>query len=213
MKKLIVTSIAIFSLLFAQAQDCPGISVLPYSDQVTAGDTLMFTAVTKFLKVNVTYNWSISAGTIISGQGTARILVNIKELSDQFVTATLEVGGLPANCANTASASAEIIPGAQLVVKGTFTNGEELKKAVQKFIAASGFKDPANTGTAFIYLYKSATTTESALNIFKAAIVSAFEYNKVLPDQYKIADGGKKKLGFYEMYLLQQDTKEPRPSN
>ena len=213
MKKLFLTSITAFSLFFAKAQDCPGISVLPYSDQITAGDTLIITTVTKFLKVNVTYNWSISAGTIISGQGTARILVDTKEASGMFITATVELGGLPAKCANTASASAEVIPGAQLIVSGTFTNGQELKNAVQKFIAASGFKDSANTGTAFIYLYKKPNTTESALKIFKDAISRAFDYNKILPDQYKIADGGTKKLAFYEMYLMQGAAKEPKPSN
>ena len=213
MKRIISLSTAIFSLLFARSQNCPGISVTPYTYEIAAGDTLVFIAATTGAAVNVTYNWAISAGTIISGQGTAKIMVSTDGLEGMYVTATVEFGGLPAKCARTSSSSVEVIPPAQLAVSGTFTNGQELKNAVQKFIAATNFKDAENAGTGFIYLYKGATTTESALNIFKAAIVSAFEYNKVLPHQYKIVDGGNRKLAFYEFYLLQPGGKEPKLSN
>jgi hypothetical protein len=213
MKKLLSLSTAILSLLFARAQNCPGISVESYSYEIAAGDTLVFIAGTKDVEVHVTYNWAISAGTIISGQGTAKIMVNTEGLGGMFVTATVQLGGLPAKCVSTASSSVDVIPPAQLVLSGTFTNGQELKNAVQKFIAATSFKDSTVTGTGFIYLYKGATTSESALQIFKNAIISAFEFNKVLPLQYKIVDGGNRKLAFYEMYLLQPRGKQPKPSN
>lgn len=213
MKKLLGLSIAILSSFFARAQNCPTISVESYSYEVAAGDTLVFIAGTKGIEVHVTYNWAINAGTIISGQGTAKIMVNTEGLGGMFVTATVELKGLPAKCASTASSTVEVVPPAQLVLSGTFTNGQDLKNAVQKFIAASQITDPANAGTGFIYLYKGATTSESALKIFKDAVISAFEYNKVLPHQYKIADGGKRKLAFYEMYLVQPRSKEPKPSN
>jgi hypothetical protein len=212
MKKLLLISFAILALLPARAQNCPGISVVPFTDEVSAGDTMMFTVFTKILEYNVTYNWTISAGTIMSGQGTARILVDTKEIGGEFVTATVELIGLPAKCSTTASASAEVIPAAQLVVTGTFTQGQELKNAVQKFIAATDFKDSANTGTCFIYLYKTPNTTESALEIFKKAIGDAFEFNKIYPYQYKIADGGEKKLATYEFYLMGPGAKDPKPS-
>ncbi len=213
MKKLLTLHIIISSCFAANSQNCPGIKVESYSYEIAAGDTLVFIAGTTGVEVNVTYNWAISAGTIISGQGTAKIMVNTEGLGGMFVTATVELGGLPAKCARTASSSVEVIPAAQLAVSGTFTNGQELKNAVQKFIAATNFKDADNAATGFIYLYKGATTTESALKIFKDAIISAFEYNKVLPNQYKITDGGNKKLAFYEFYLLQPGSKEPKPSN
>jgi hypothetical protein len=212
MKKLLSLSTALLSLLFARAQNCPVISVESYSYEAAAGDTITFVAGTKGVEAHVTYNWAISAGTIISGQGTAKILVNTEGLAGMYVTASVVLGGLPRTCVSSASFSVEVVSPAQLVVSGTFTNGQELKNAVQKFIAASGITDPANAGTGFIYLYKGATTSESALKIFKDAIISAFTHNKVLPHQYKIADGGKRKLAFYEMYLLQPRGKEPKPS-
>ena len=215
MKKILSLSIAIFTLLFTQAQNCPSSFTVTGPSELVAGDTLVFTAAVRDYNYSGTlsYNWSISAGTIISGQGTAMIMVNTSKLDGQTVTATLELKGLPAKCQSVASSSSEIIPAAQLVVSGTFTNGRELKDAVKKFIAATQFTDPANTATGFIYLYKSSNTTVSALTIFKEVIASAFGENKVLPQQYKIVEGGNRKLAFYEMYLLQPGGTEPKPSN
>lgn len=215
MKKLLGLPIAIFSLLFVQAQNCPSSITVVGPSELMAGDTLVFTVAVRDYNYSgkLTYNWSISAGTIISGQGTAMVRVNTSKLDGETVTATVELRGLPAKCQSVASSSAEIIPAAQIVVSGTFTNGQELKNAVQRFITATSFKDPTVMGTAFIYLYKRSSTTESANKIFKDVIASAFEYNKILPYQYKIVDGGIKKLSFYEFYLVLPGGQEPKPSN
>lgn len=212
MKKISAAVASFFIYSLAIAQNCPTLAVEPNSDQVPAGDTLIYTVATKFLKTDVTYSWSVSAGVIISGQGTARIMVNPQEASGSYITATVEIGGLPAQCSRTASSTVEIIPGAQLVASGRFTSGQDLKSAVQKFIAASGLKTPDNNGTAFIYLYKGSNTTDAAMKAFKTAVSGAFDFNKILPYQYKIADGGTKKLQFYEMYLMGPGSKEPKPS-
>ena len=59
--------------------------------------------------VDVTYNWSVSAGTIESGQGTASITVRTTpEMAGSNVTATVELGGNAPNCdcVNTGSETA-----------------------------------------------------------------------------------------------------------
>jgi hypothetical protein len=58
--------------------------------------------------MNVTYNWSVSAGTISSGQGTSSITVETTGLGGQTVTATVELGGLDPSCSRTASCSTGI---------------------------------------------------------------------------------------------------------
>lgn len=213
MKKLATILIATLTALFVKAQNCPGIAIESNSYEIPAGDTLVFAAMTKNTPANVTYNWAISAGTIISGQGTPMIKVNTTGLPEgAFITATLELGNIPKNCSSSASSSAEVIPAAQLVVSGTFTNGQELKNAVQKFIAATAFKDPENAGSCFIYLYPGPKTSESSMNTFKQAIIGAFEYNKILPHQYEIENGGQKKLNHYEMYLVSGRAGKPKPT-
>lgn len=52
-----------------------------------------------------TYNWSVSGGSIASGQGTDSIRINTQGAGGSTVTVSLEVGGLSAECAKSASAS------------------------------------------------------------------------------------------------------------
>src|SRR3989440_4475436 len=61
-------------------------------------------------EVTPTYNWTVSAGTITSGQGTSSITVDTKGLGGQTVTATVEVGGVDPSCGRTASCSTPVRP-------------------------------------------------------------------------------------------------------
>jgi hypothetical protein len=54
-----------------------------------------------------TYNWTITAGKIISGQGTSKLMVDISGLGSQSITATVSLDGAdpacttpPASCTN-----------------------------------------------------------------------------------------------------------------
>ncbi len=46
----------------------------------------------------VTFQWAVSSGKIISGQGTNSITVDVNDVNIRSVTATVEVKGLPAEC-------------------------------------------------------------------------------------------------------------------
>ena len=50
-----------------------------------------------------TYEWTLSAGKIISGQGTRKVTVDVSGLSNESVTATVSVGGAHPLCATVAS--------------------------------------------------------------------------------------------------------------
>jgi hypothetical protein len=92
---------------------CPTISVSCPSD-VDQGSPITFNASGAD---NVTYNWSVSAGTISSGQGTSSITVSTEGLGGQTVTATVEVGGLDPSCSRTASCTTGIRPAPKTPVK------------------------------------------------------------------------------------------------
>jgi hypothetical protein len=87
---------------------CPTVSVSCPSD-VDQGSAITFSS-SLSSSANVTYNWSVSAGTISSGQGTSSITVDTAGLAGQTVTATVEVGGLDPACARTASCSTSVRP-------------------------------------------------------------------------------------------------------
>ena len=50
-----------------------------------------------------TYEWSLSAGKIVSGQATRKVTVDVSGLSNKSVTATVSVGGAHPLCATVAS--------------------------------------------------------------------------------------------------------------
>jgi hypothetical protein len=85
---------------------CPTVSVSCPSS-VDPGSAITFSS-SLSSSANVTYNWSVSAGTISSGQGTSSITVDTAGLGGQTVTATVEVGGLDPACSRTASCSTSV---------------------------------------------------------------------------------------------------------
>jgi len=95
---------------------CPTISASSPSD-VDQGSPITFTANVSGAGSGVTYNWSVSAGTITGGQGTSSITVDTAGLGGQTVTATVEAGGFAAACNKTASSSTAVKTPDQKVCK------------------------------------------------------------------------------------------------
>ena len=58
--------------------------------------------------IQPTYKWSVSAGTITTGQGTPTIVVDTKGLAGKEVTATVDVGGLNPACQRITSCEVQI---------------------------------------------------------------------------------------------------------
>jgi hypothetical protein len=100
--KVVLTVAAIILCVTAGAvpADCPKISVACPDD----GDTIQFTATVSpdNPDLSLKYQWKVTRGEIKSGQGTPNITVEA-DRNGQGIGATVEVQGLPANCANAAS--------------------------------------------------------------------------------------------------------------
>ncbi len=78
---------------------CPNVSII-CPDNVAVDQPITFTA--NFVggsgNVQPTYNWRISAGRIIQGQGSPSITVDTKGLAGQSVRADFIMGGYPTDC-------------------------------------------------------------------------------------------------------------------
>ena len=80
---------------------CPTVSV-SCASSADPGPPIRFTAaVSGGEGLTLTYNWSVSAGTITSGQGTNEITVDTANLAGQTVTATVSLGGVDPSCTGT----------------------------------------------------------------------------------------------------------------
>ena len=89
---------------------CPTLEVDAPKLPVKAGETIIFTAnVSGGSGDTVTYNWTVSDGEIIEGQGTPVIKVATNSrMAGKVVKATLEIGGVCESCQRTAEANGSI---------------------------------------------------------------------------------------------------------
>lgn len=85
--------------------ECPAIPVCPTvsiscPDKVGVDQPVTFSAVLSGPLSNISpvYNWTVSAGRIIEGQGTNLIRVDTTGLAGQALTATLSMGGYNLDC-------------------------------------------------------------------------------------------------------------------
>lgn len=185
MKQIIFTTLlALFFCLsgFAQAENqlcakqegAPGI--------VKAGTPMKFvvTISGKTDYPNLGYEWKVSAGTIMSGQGTCSIIVDTTGLDDGTnVTAEVTVKGLPENCPNTASETRSIMPrpiGEPLDYFGKLPD-DEVKARMEALLRTLG-NDPTAQG----YIINYGTDKEIAARerqIQKAIVFLKMDANRI----------------------------------
>jgi hypothetical protein len=97
---------------------CPTVRV-SCPDMVKAGADLTFTANVSGgpSDVTPTFNWTVSAGSIKSGQGTSTIVVDTTGTGGQTITATVDVGGFSRECSTSSSCTASVEEKAAPAVK------------------------------------------------------------------------------------------------
>ena len=132
---------------------CPSVTVSCPSD-IDEGQAVTFTASVTGGPDGATwtYNWSVSAGTITSGQGTSTISVDTTGVTGQ-VTATVSLGGADPSCNNTASCTTGVRPRAVPPTKfdeyGNIRFNDE--KARLDNYAIQLQNAPGSTGTIIVY--------------------------------------------------------------
>ncbi len=97
---------------------CPAVKV-SCPDSVQVGADLKFTANVSGgpSDITPTFNWTVSAGSIKSGQGTSTIVVDTTGAGGQTITATVDVGGFARECSTSSSCTASVEEKAAPAVK------------------------------------------------------------------------------------------------
>ena len=216
MKKNISFLIATFFFLlgYVQAQDCPKLS-LSSPDLIKEGVPAVFTAnISGGKGVSTTYNWSVSAGTITSGQGTSVIYIDTKGLAGQSITATVELGGYSPNCPTTSSSTVSIEvagPAVELHSKGDYTTVKLFNNEANKFagdIMSAYYV--LQVPHAVIYLYPSKNpTAAAALKQMMQSVRSALTKIGMTAKRYKIVTCGKRAQTSYEMWIVPEGVNDP----
>jgi K319-like protein len=132
---------------------CPVVSVSCPTD-VEANQPITFTASVSNGPSGATYNWSVSAGTISSGQGTSTITVDTTNLGGQSVTATVSVGGADPSCTGTSASCTTSVkppptPARKFDEYGNIRFNDE--KARLDNYAIQLQNEPGSSGTILVY--------------------------------------------------------------
>ncbi|HEY0457651.1 MAG TPA: hypothetical protein VGC97_00785 [Pyrinomonadaceae bacterium] len=168
--------------------ECPTTFDVSGGGVVNPGDTMTFTATVSGGTANdITYNWTVSAGTIVSGQGTPSITVGGTEaLEGQNITATVEIGGsLCENCPRTQQETGSVTtrPRARLIDEFGKLPDDEVKARIDALYIELG-NDPQARG----YIINYGTDKEIANR--ERQIQKAIAFKKYDPTRVTIVRGG-----------------------
>jgi PKD domain-containing protein len=221
MKRLVLTimlaSLAAFDaggLAASRARECPK-AVVSCPDTVRIGEPFTFTASIEDAPADakLTYNWSVSPGTISSGQGTSAITVDTTSIGgNETLTATVEVGGFPEGCGRKASCTTAFpdpLIGCGFDEYGNITFDDE--KARLDNFAIELMNDPTAQGYLICYGGRRGYAGEAARRCARArGYISGVR--GIAPERLVTVDGGFREELNVKVVIVPAGAKPPEPS-
>jgi hypothetical protein len=192
---LILVVTFVFGSLSISAQTpaaCPTIKVIGPAGVIRAGDQMTFLAdVSGKGATAIEYDWMISAGTIVAGQGTPSITIQTDRSIQGVVTAFLSVKWLPAGCKTSASREGRIeCSGDPPLIDeyGELKQREEIARlddVIAEYMSRPGW---------VIYIVEYAVSERSE-KTRASWIKSYFARKKISPEQLHLVSGGRHPTG------------------
>ncbi|HEX8291851.1 MAG TPA: hypothetical protein VF570_08860 [Pyrinomonadaceae bacterium] len=189
---------------------CPNVSIY-CPDVQQAGTPITFTASVSGGTPGVTpvYNWVVSAGTILSGQGTPTVTVDTAGLAGQPITATVEVAGYNLECRAQCQASVPAPPNPTRFDEFGEVPRDDEKARLDNF-AIELQNNPGTQG--YIIAYggsgrRSATGQQRAQRARDYLVTTrGIDASRVVT-----LDGGQRTTGSLQLWLVPPGATPPRP--
>jgi hypothetical protein len=160
--------------------------------------------------INPVYNWTVSAGTIISGQGTDTIKVDTKGLAGETVHASLSVGGYDLECAADCAVS---IPVPKLTSR-RFDEFPDISRNDEKARLDNFVIELQNdpTSTAYVIVYPSKSSKRGDVQYHASRVVD-YAVNARGLDQHRIITlvGPVRDQLSVELWVTPQGATPPNP--
>jgi len=198
----------------APAPECPKV-VASCPASVESGTPLVCAAVAAGgdETVTPTYNWTVSAGTIAEGQGTATITIDTAGLAlDSTITATVDIGGFAPECTATASASSLVLPKPEpkkIVEYGAISAKGEQAKLDEFFLELYNSSETK----AYIYAYGGRTSkagdARKAAERARAYLVGKREVDAATVE---VVDAGYRDALTVELWIVPNIVDPPKPT-
>jgi hypothetical protein len=194
----------------AQADPCPKIALKAPNQPVREGAPVRLTATLTGgdKKVAPIFDWSLSAGVIRSGQGTASIEVDTSGAgAERSIVATLLIGGFSGECMLSESAAVSVAGPARIVDEFGALSEEEMAARIGSFAASAPAGDQAYilayAGRNNVRGYASSTLRQIRTVAIKAGIPG---------DRLVTVDGGYREQAAFEFWLVPIGAEAPAPT-
>ncbi|HYY58499.1 MAG TPA: hypothetical protein VE842_14295 [Pyrinomonadaceae bacterium] len=197
----------------APGAQCPTITVDCPTQIIEPGETATISATIEGAdpSLKLTYNWSVSAGTIIAGQGTQTITIDTTGTAGQTSTATVELGGLDSSCHKIASCS--LVPHHSIVSRRFDKYGdlafEDEKKRLDYF-AEQLKNEPDSQGYIMVYGKRGALAGEAEARATRAKDYLVTK-RAIAAERLVTIDGGDHERFAIELWLTPQGGQPPSP--
>jgi hypothetical protein len=197
----------------SQAQ-CPTVRV-SCPDSVSGGEAITFvvTASGGDPQVTPTFNWTVSAGSISSGQGTSVITVDMTGVpGDTNVTATVDLGGFNRSCAVASSCTTMVMKKAEA---RKFDEYGKIRPADENARLDNFVIELQNDPTAQGYLIAYGGRRSKAGEAKKAAARAKTYLVKkrgLTAQRLTTVDGGYREESSYELWLVPPGAQPPQPT-
>jgi len=156
------------------------------------------------------YNWSVSAGTILEGQGTDTIKVDTTGLAGQTVRATLSMGGYNLECSADCAVSIPL----PRINSRKFDEFPDISRNDEKArLDNFGIElqnDP--TATAYVIVYPGRSSKRGDVQHHSSRIVEYLVHSRGL-DEHRIVTlvGSAREELFVELWIIPQGATPPNP--
>lgn len=160
-------------------------------------------------KAEPAYQWTISAGEIVSGQGTSQITVDLKNANNRHVTAFVEASGLPRPCQKVFYSTVDVDVKIYPFDSGTLYNYSELSARLDGFIMELN-NNPAANGYIIIYAGRSGGFREMERAI--RSVKNVFRFRKFDINRITIIRGGFRDADTFDSWILLPGVEPPKPT-
>jgi hypothetical protein len=161
---------------------------------------------------NVTplYNWTVSAGTIISGQGTDTITVDTKGQAGQTIRASLSMGGYNLECAADCAVTIPLPKATSRIFDDYLNIARNDEKARLDNFGIELQNDPTATGYVIVYPGRSSKRAE-VQDHFGRVIDYLVNSRGIDKNRIRTIEGPKKDQLHKELWLVPQGATPPNP--
>ena len=190
---------------------CPNVTVsCPDAASENAPATFTATISGGSANINPSYNWTVSAGHITSGQGTPSITVDTTGLAGQSVRANLELGGYGMRCPASCATSIPIVPTCRRFDEYYNIARNDEKARLDNYVIELQ-NEPGSHGYIFVHASSKARSGEAQA---RAKRISDYLVNSrgIDAGRFTITITSAQEEWLFELWICPAGATPPRPS-